>query len=240
MNELQIKAASQLSGTILPGWLLDIDDMAAATVGLAIHDLPALKALVVSKTEAGLSTGTVAALSRLVRAVAAGTLPLNFLVFDFHHAGSADTSDERGYRDLVQAVTDLILDAPVVSVALARGTMAGADLELALACSMMIADETARFTFGGDAGLSTGLYRVLAQKIGFVRAERLIEMDGAIDGAHLGGLLLLKEVVPTQAGTAGLEGFLRRMSRRHNSCCGMYRAQRIATPSMSERLGLAG
>jgi enoyl-CoA hydratase/carnithine racemase len=167
-----------------------------------------------------------------VRDAAAGRLgQLKFIAFDFAHPGDEEAMAGKGFDALVTDLADLILHAPVVSVGYARGSLSGADLELALACSMLVGEECARFSFAADPVSSVRTYGFLARKIGFVRAERLMERGEVLDAAQMRDLFLLKDVVKGGAGLAGLDQFLRHTLRRHNSAYGIYRAQRIATSS---------
>jgi hypothetical protein len=102
---------------------------------------------------------------------------------------------------------------------------------------MLICDEQAGFSFAADPVVSVAAYALLAQKIGFVRAERLMEGEQVLLAGQMRDLLLLKETTPAGSGLAGLEQFLVKASRRHNSAAAMYRAQRIATPMAPEIFG---
>ena len=201
--------------------------------GVAWHRLDHVETLVVTKTVAGFDKACVQALNELIVDARSGRLgPLKFLVLDFAHAGAEDAIGAEGFDSLVSNAADLILDAPIVSIACARAHMTGADLEFALGCSMLIGEQGTEYSFKSDPLTSLGIYGFLAQKIGFVRAERLMERDEVLGVAEMRDLLLLKEVADKGAGLEGLERFLRKRARRHNSCYGIYRAQRIAAPSI--------
>jgi len=188
--------------------------------------------LVITKTRAGFDAVAVEEARRLLREAAGGKLGrLKYLVFEFAHGGEAMVVKDEGFNVLVDELSNLILSAPVISVAYARGVMAGADLEFALACSMLVADPAATFSLEGDPVISIGAYGLLAMKIGFVRAERLMEDGGVLDAVQMHDLLLVKGILDE-----GLEGFLRQASRRHNSQYGIYRAQRINTRSVHASL----
>jgi len=194
-----------------------------------------LETLVVTKRVAGFDRGCVDGLRDIIAQAAAGTLgPLKFITFEFAHDGTGSSAGADGFQTLVSEVANLILRAPVVSVACARGYMEGADLEFALACSMLIGEDGATFSFSGDPVISVGVYGFLAQKIGFVAAERLMEEGEVLQAEQMRQLLLLKDVAERGDGAGGMEQFLRRTARRHNSCYGIYRAQRIASPAVDE------
>jgi len=185
-----------------------------------------------------LQPGWVGPARRIVRDAAGGRLGrLKFLAFDFAQTGEVEAGGSEDSQGLVAEVANLILRAPVVSVAYVREYISGADLELALACSMIVCEEGARFSFAADPVVSVATYALLAQKIGFVRAERLMEREDVLDATQMRDLFLLKETSEAGSGLEGLERFLRRTVRRHNSAYGIYRAQRIATPLIPEAFG---
>lgn len=200
---------------------------------LSVRRLAEFEAVVVTKTVPGFDRNTVETAVRVVRETARLT-DVKFLVLDFAHEGEANDEPAEGFSELVSQIANLVLYAPIVTVAVARGPLRGADLELALACNMLTGEEAARFSFDADPLVSIRTYAFLAQKIGFVRAERLMENGQVLGAAEMRDLLLLKEVLETGSGLKGLDGFLRRNLRRHNSSYGIYRAQRIATPLVAE------
>ncbi|MEI7932528.1 MAG: enoyl-CoA hydratase [Alphaproteobacteria bacterium] len=203
---------------------------------LSVRRNETLEAIIVSKTAPGFSRQTVEALRRVVRELAAGRLgKVNFLVLDLAHEGFALSTAEEGFDDLLAEIETLILAAPVISIAAARADLAGADLELALACSMMVGREDVRFSFAADLLVSIGAYALLAQKLGFVRAERLMESGEILDANQMRDLCLLKDVLETD-GAAGIEAYLRKTARRHNAWCGVYRAQRVTSPAVHQTL----
>lgn len=200
--------------------------------GLSLSRQDDLQALVVTKTLPGFSEAVVSDLREVVRDVAAGRFgPLKFLAFDFAHEGFPFAVAGDGFNDLVDELCNLILAAPVISIACARANMAGADLEFALACSMFVGEKGRRFSFAADPSVSLGTYGLLAMKLGFVQAERLMDGD-IVDAERLHALLLLKEV----GGSDILEQVLGKTSRRHNACYGIYRAQRISTQAVHHNL----
>jgi enoyl-CoA hydratase/carnithine racemase len=201
--------------------------------GLNVSRDDELQALVITKTLSGFSVGIIADLRGIVRDVAAGRFgPLKFLAFDFAHEGFPFATAADGFNDLVDDLSNLILAAPVISVACARADMAGADLEFALACSMFVGEQGRRFSFAADATVSLSFYGLLAMKIGFVQAERLMDGTDIVDADRLHDLLLMKEV----GGADVLDQVLGKTARRHNSCYGIYRAQRISTQAVHRNL----
>lgn len=205
--------------------------------GLSVSRDEFHEALIVSKTVSGFSPAVVAGLSGLVRAAAAGRLGrLKFLVFDLCHDGFPLSVAADGFHTLLSELSSLILAQPVVTIAAVRANLAGADLEFALACNMMPSEASRRFSFAADPAVSVGTYGVLAQKIGFVRAERLMEKGEIISADEMQALYLVKETVEETGDFAAFDGFLAKTSRRHNAAYGIYRAQRMAIRTPYEAL----
>ena len=207
----------------------------APVEGLIERPLEAQHSLVVTKLTPGFDDECVEGLTRIVQDVAAGRRgQVKFLVFDFAHHMERDSEGGHGFGELVAAVANLVLGAPVVSVAAVRANLSGADLELALGCNMVVAEAGRRFSFAADPAVSLATYGFLSQKIGFVRAERLMEQGASLDSEEMSQLLLVKSVMGPGLGFGGIEQFLSRSLRRHNSAYGIYRAQRIAHPAIFE------
>jgi len=208
--------------------------------GLIEHRIPALQTLVITKLVAGFDDDCVDSLRRIVEDAAAGRRgPLKFLVLDFAHHMDRDSEGGADFNRLVNDVAQLILRSSVVSVACVRAHMAGADLELALACNMMIAEAGRHFCFAADPTVSLATYGFLSQKVGFVRAERLMEVGDNVDAEQMRELLLVKATLQRGAGFGEVEQFLARTLRRHNSAYAICRAQRIAGPSFLSDTGEA-
>lgn len=208
----------------------------AGVSGLSVRRSDELNSIILTKTVPGLGKDAIAALRSMLHEIAAGRLgAVKFLVLDFAHEGFALSTADDGAEALFDEMENLILAAPVVSVASIRANLAGADLELALTCSMMVARPDVRFSFAADPLVSIRAYAMLAQKIGFVRTERLMEDGRIVDVEEMRGLYLLKDILE-EDGMGGLEIFLRKTIRKHNACYGIYRARRIASPSVSQAL----
>ena len=114
-------------------------------------------------------------------------------MFDFAHRGDDQSHPVDGFDDLVSATSELILSAPVITIAWARSFMSGADLDFALVCSGMVAEREARFSFETDLASSIGLYSSLARKIGWVKTEQLMDHGSVLDADEMMALLLTKE-----------------------------------------------
>ena len=195
---------------------------------LTVQRLEDLDTVILTKTMTGFDAACIAELRERIRDAAAGRLGrLKFLVMDFAHNGHAGPANSDEFDALITEAANLILSAPIVLIANARGPMAGADIEFALACSMLVGEEGAQFSFAEDPIVSVETYGFLAQKLGFVRAERLMESGEILTAHQMQELLLLKDVIDD---SEGLRGFLAKTARRHNSCYGIYRAHRMASP----------
>jgi enoyl-CoA hydratase/carnithine racemase len=193
--------------------------------------------LVVSKSRAGFNEEAVRRLSGLLSAIASGEIAgLKYLVFDFRHGigGSASERSE-AFEKLIAANAELILSAPVISIAWARSDMRGADLEFALSCSMIVATRGVRFCFDGDSVESFGLYNALAQKMGFVKAERILENGEALSADDMHAHFLVKEVVERDDSPSGIERYVEHHARRYNASFGIFRAQRMSMGSWACR-----
>jgi hypothetical protein len=196
---------------------------------LTVTRVESLGLVIVSKSRAGFRASEVQALRRLVAEIASGEAgACKFLVLDFAHRATGAEDVAPGFDDLLNEAASLILEVPVLLIAWARGPLSGTDLEVALACSMIVGEQGARFSFATDLVDRFRSYAILAHKIGFAKAERLMEGGETLDAAEMLNHLLLKEVAPPTPGYGGIERFVQTRWRRHNSSCGIYRAQRIA------------
>jgi hypothetical protein len=217
------------------GGFLQARDGRSGNEGLIEHRIEALQTLVITKLVAGFDDECVDSLRLIIEDAAAGRRgPLKFLVLDFAHHMERDSEGGTDFNRLVNDVAQLILRSPIVSVACVRAHLAGADLELALACNLMIAEAGRRFSFAADPTVSLATYGFLSQKIGFVRAERLMETGDSVNAEQMRDLLLVKAMLEEGAGFGEVEQFLARSLRRHNSAYAIYRAQRIASPCFLE------
>ena len=200
--------------------------------GVEIRLLDDCELLVVSCHDSGFSAGQLRILRDVLLDVASGHIgPCKFIVFDLKsQADAAKTAAKPAseFASFVEELSNLIFQAPILSVAWARGELSGPDLELALACSMVVGEEPARLAFALDLVDSLRTYALLAHKIGFVRAERLMENGSVLTAAEAHEMMLLHAVVPAEPGLDGVRRFAQSRMRRHNSACGLYRAQRIA------------
>ena len=204
---------------------------------LALRVVPSLDAVVVTKSCAGFDEATVADLSRLLAIVGQrGLARVRYLVYDFAHGATAAMSaPAEGFEEAMSLSSRLIRDVPVITVAWARSHMAGADLDWALYCSMLVAEQGARFSFDGDPSALFALYAALARRIGLVRTERLIENGDVLDAAAMRDLRLVKDVVEPDGEGDGVEAYLAQQDRRYNAAWAIYRAQSIAMAPSAQK-----
>ncbi len=216
-------------------------DFLAAQNSLEFARFDELGTLVVSILRPGFDRGCIDNLSLLLRKIVGGELSnLKYLVFDFAHQGDDRSYAADGFDDLVSATGELILGAPVITVAWARAFMNCADLDFALACSAVVAECDARFSFETDLMSSIGLYSSLARKIGCVKTERLMDQGAVLNADEMMALLLAKKVADNNAGMAGIKQYVGQCSRRYNASYNIFRAQRITMPPISRQSCLVG
>lgn len=214
-----------------------LDDWRAPfCASLGVNWLAGQGALVVSKTSAGFEPATVAAIGDILRRIPANRDGgVKFLVLDFWRGGGGSTRAPEGFADVVAATADLVVATPVITLAWARGAMSGLDLDLAMNCSAMVAEQAAGFSFAGDPFDLLGLYAALGRRIGFARAERLIESDRILSPQEAGELLLVRDIVTASAGLGGISAYLAQFERRYNASHAIFRAQRMAEPPIDRR-----
>jgi len=185
--------------------------------------------LVVSKRRPGFDAEAVRSLTALLEAIASGEVAgLKYLVFNFcHDSGKEGAERAAGFDALVSANAELILNAPVITIAWVPSDMRGSDLEFAMSCSSIVALGKAQFHFDQASADSFGLYNALSQKIGFVKAERLFENEKVLGAHEMEELLLAKHASDADESQSGIESYVGWLSRRYNASCGIFRAQRM-------------
>lgn len=188
--------------------------------------------LVLSKSNRGFSRHELTRFAETVDAAVAGRFPkARYLVLDFNTASPDLGSVSPEFNRLAANIETLVSRTPLIAAACVRGRIGGSDLELALACNMLVADTAAEFHFAGDQG-SLGLYGSLATKLGYVYAERIIEQGATLTADQMKDKLLVRETLELANGLDPLWRFFERTSRRHNSSWAIFRAQRMAAPSI--------
>ncbi|GLI94212.1 enoyl-CoA hydratase [Methylocystis echinoides] len=204
--------------------------------GLKVNCLEAQGALVVRKSQAGFDPASVAGIGEVLRGLTANRADgVRFLVFDFAQGGPGPTRAPDGFADMVAATADLIVDTPVITLAWARGLMSGLDFDFAMNCSAVVAEQPAGFSFAGEPFDLLGLYAALGRKIGFARAERLIESDLLLSPQEARDLLLVRDVVAASPDQDGIAAYLAQFERRYNASHAIFRAQRMAEPPIDRR-----
>jgi len=184
-------------------------------------------ALIVTKRSPGFEDDCVNDLTRLLSAISTGRIARpKYLVFDFAHRRRGDSNGGAGFQNLVAANSELILDAPVITMAWARSFIAGADFEFASHCSMLVAEKDALFSFDGDPTRLFGLYASLARKIGLVKTQGLMERGAVLGAEDMRNLMLAKDVVEPKRGLAAMGEYMRQFGRRYNAAYAIFRAQR--------------
>lgn len=188
--------------------------------------------LVLSKPRRGFSRNELARFAETVDAAVDGHFPkARYLVFDFHTAAPDSGFVSPEFNRLAANIETLVSRSPLIAAACVRGRIGGADLELALACNMLVADVDAEFHFSAEQG-SLGLYGTLATKLGYVFAERIMEQGAVLTAEQMKEKLLVREVLELSEGLEPLWRYLDRTSRRHNASWAIFRAQRMAAPSI--------
>ena len=210
-------------------WLVeDAEAELARAPGFELVRLAACEAVVLTKLRAGVDDAAAAAVRSAVELAGSGRLGRpKYLALEFAH--EADEAASRGpdLGELTRELRNLVLRAPVVPVAFVRTRIGGADLELAFSCSMVIAEQGSSFDFGLGPEDFASLYPVLAEKVGFVRTERLLEPGQSVAAEVLREQLLVREIAPAGSDLGFLDAYLGRHLRRHNSFHSIYRAQRM-------------
>lgn len=193
-------------------------------------------ALVLSKSRPGFDRAAIQEAATLLDEVADGHFDdLRFLVYDFAHGDGAAGEPSHGFEDVIAANAELIVDTPVITLAWARGLMRGADLDFALHCSAFVAQSNAQFSLSGEPFSLFGVYAALGRKIGFVKAERLVEEDGLFGAEDMRELLVVKDVVESTPGLCGIDAYLTQFGRRYNASHAIFRAERLAQPPIDRR-----
>lgn len=199
-----------------------------------MRPLETAKALVFTKGRLGFDDDAVATLHEGIDEVLRGERSgLKFVVYDFAHKTSGVAKAPQAFGDLLTANSTLVMETPVITVAWVRHCIGGADLEFALNCSMIVAEEGAQFSFAGDPFALLGVYATLGRKIGFVQTERLIENVGTPSARQMRDLMIVKDVVPAQAGMEGVVAYLTQAERKHNAAQAIFRAQKMAERSIA-------
>lgn len=193
--------------------------------------------IVLSKSQPGFSPEQIANFQETIEAAVEGAFgQIRYLVLDL--VGTSPSVTDPAFLELAGAIETLVRSSAMISVACVRGQVAGAELELALAANLLVADVEAQFSFEAEPTSALGLYGCLAKKLGFVQAERLMDQGKILTTQQMSDLFLVKEILDLSKNLDPLWRFLDRSGRRHNSAHSIYRAQSIASPSIYRSLSL--
>jgi enoyl-CoA hydratase/carnithine racemase len=202
-------------------------DFKCKSGSLELNRLEGGDVLVVSKLHPGFDDACIDDLTGLLSAISSGRIARpKYLVFDFAHRRGSEASGSAEFQNLVAANSELILEAPVITVAWVRSFMAGADFEFACHCAMLVAEKEALFSFDGDPDRLFGLYASLARKIGLVKTQGLMETGAVLRAEEMHNLMLVKDVVEPRRGLAAVGDYMRQCGRRYNAAYAIFRAQR--------------
>lgn len=186
-------------------------------------------ALIFTKHGCDFSEADVATLESIAGNVMRNAPPrLKFLVIDFAHSGDRYATAPSGYSRLLGALSALVIEAPVITIAWVRGTLSGRDLEFALNCSIIVAEKGAEFSLTGNPFDLFGVYAALGRKIGFVQTERLIDSEEPRTAEEMREFSIVRDVVEAKKGIDGITEYLAQAERRHNASQAVFRAQKIA------------
>ena len=174
----------------------------APHVGELVLDRPeALNAVSTSQAEAiAAATAELAADPDVRAVVLSSSAEKAFCVgADLKERNSLTDDELRRQRPIARAAYAGVLDLPVPSVAAVHGYALGGGCELALACDLVVADETAVF---GLPEVSVGVIpggggtQLLARRIGWGRAADLVFTARRVDAAEAYRLGLADRLVP--------------------------------------------
>jgi hypothetical protein len=195
--------------------------------------------IVLSKPQSGFSPEQIANFQETIEAAVEGAFgQIRYLVLDLVGTSPTPAVMDPAFLELAGAIETLVRSSAMISVACVRGQVAGAELELALAANLLVADTDAEFSFESEPTSALGLYGCLAKKLGFVQAERLMDQGKILTAQQMSDLFLVKEMLDLSKNLDPLWRFLDRSGRRHNSAHSIYRAQSIASPSIYRSLAL--
>lgn len=187
-----------------PGVLVRRPDGAVHVVELVLDRPDALNAVSTSMAQAIAGATAELAGDGTVRAVVlSSSSEKAFCVGADLKERNAFTDDElRRQRPIARSAYRGVLDIPVPTIAAVHGYALGGGCELALACDLIVADETAVF---GLPEVSVGVIpggggtQLLARRVGWGRAADLIFTARRVDAAEAYRLGLADRLVP--AGT---------------------------------------
>lgn len=122
---------------------------------------------------------------------------------------------------------------PITTISLVQGEALGGGFECALASSVIVAEESARFGFPEvlfNLFPGMGAYSFLCRKVGRRIAEELITGGAIYSARQLYDMGVVDVITPTGGGEAGVYAFIRRHSKCANGRRGIEAAGREVQP----------
>lgn len=118
---------------------------------------------------------------------------------DLRESKERDIVQYREYLELLQAVSLQLIRLPKPTIAAVNGYALGSGYELALACDIRIAAESARFGFpeaGVSSSVTGGTLRLLQALVGAGKARELLFTGDHVDGKEAERIGLVNRTVP--------------------------------------------
>ncbi len=211
-----------------------------ATAKTAIESVFEAGALRIHKSSAGFDDRDVAAaidvIERAENWIDDGSL--KYLVLDFGHASrSMQGAHPRSvpvrsanFAVLLHAHANLVLRVPVISVAIARTRIAGADLEMALSSNVIFAEEEASFVLPRRGDGDGRVFSFLDSKLGPKFGPGTFDGGVTLTAHEMRELRLVRDVYPSGEAGPGVDKWMAQSIRRHNAAYLVYRAQRVVAP----------
>ena len=197
-------SSSEPGGIVPPGVTIRRPDDTPHVAELVLDRVEALNAVSNAQAAAiAAATSELAADGSLRAVVVSSSAEKAFSVgADLKERNTVTDDEMRRQRATARRAYGGVLDLPVPSIAAVHGYALGGGCELALACDLIVADETAVF---GLPEVSVGVIpggggtQLLARRIGWGRAADLIFTARRVDAAEAFRLGLVDRLVP--AGT---------------------------------------
>lgn len=131
------------------------------------------------------------------------------------------------------------LGLPIVTIGLVQGQALGGGFEALLSFNVLIAERSARFglpevAFGLFPGM--GAHALLARRIGFAQAERLILSNRTYSAEEMFGLGIVHHLVEDGEGVSAVADYIRINSRRRAGNSAIYAASREVHPVTLDEL----
>ncbi len=128
---------------------------------------------------------------------------------------------------------------PIVTIGLVQGQALGGGFEALLSFNVLIAERSARFglpevAFGLFPGM--GAHALLARRIGFAQAERLILSNRTYSAEEMFDLGIVHRLVEDGEGVAAVADYIRLNARRRAGNSAIYSASREVNPVTLDEL----